>query len=160
MPKGILNGPELIELLAPKVCVVETSNFGSRGGSAAGFNGLSFFFHSFVNCSITAAWISVNFGLSCRAFERASNESLSTAISCAVGEILWVKAISRTVSWNWTKDGAFDSARRGDSCVGFWLEYTRWLPRYCGVFGGSKVTALPALYAPTLTFPPTTKHLK
>ena len=159
MSKGIPNGSELSELFAPKVCVVETSDFGSRGGSAAGFNGLSFFFHSFMNCSTTAAWISVKFGLFCRAFERASNESLGIAISCLVVEILWVEAISRTASWNWMKDGSFDRARRGDSCVGFWLEYTRWLPRYCGVFGGSKVTALPALYAPTLTFPPTTKHL-
>src|ERR1700761_1915985 len=107
MPNGMPNGPELIALFAPKVCVVETSNFGSRGGSAAGFNGLSFFFYSFVNFSTTAAWISLNFGLSCRAFERASNESLGIAISFVVGEILWVKAISRTVSWNWMKDGAF-----------------------------------------------------
>src|SRR6202012_1110332 len=100
MQKGVPNGPELNELFAPKVCVVETPDFGSRGGSAAGFNGLSFFFHSFMNCSIKAAWISLNFGLSCRAFERASNESLGIAISFVVGEILWVKAISRTVSWN------------------------------------------------------------
>ena len=125
MPKGIPNGQELNELFAPKVCVVKTPDFGSGGGSAAGFNGLSFFFHSFLNCSITAAWIFVNFGLYCRGFRRASNESLGVAISCAVVEILWVKAISRTASWNWTKDGAFDRARRGDSCVGFWSEYTR-----------------------------------
>src|SRR5579862_5506595 len=130
MPNGVPNGPELIELFAPKVCVVKTSNFGSRGGSAAGFNGLSFFFHSFVNCSTTAAWISLNFGLSCRAFERASNESLGIARSCTVGEILWVKAILRTASWNRAKDDSFDRARRGDSWVGFWLEYTRWLLRY------------------------------
>src|ERR1700761_4677486 len=114
MPKGILNGPELIELFAPKVCVVETSNFGSRGGLAAGFNGLSFFFYSFVNCSITAAWISLNFGSFCWSIRRASNESLGVAISCVVVEILWVEAISRTVSWNWMNDGAFDRARRGD----------------------------------------------
>ena len=44
MPKGIPNGPELIELFTLKVCVVETPDFGSGGGSAAGFNGLSFFF--------------------------------------------------------------------------------------------------------------------
>src|ERR1700744_3525761 len=130
MPKGIPNGPELNELFAPKVCVVERSNFGSGGGSAAGFNGLSFFFYSFLNSSTTAAWISVKFGLFCRAFERGSNESFSVAISCVVVEILWVKAISRTASWNWMNDGAFDRARRGDSCVGFWLEYTRWLLRY------------------------------
>src|SRR5579862_143240 len=130
MPKGIPNGPELIELFVPKVCVVETSDFGSGGGSAAGFNGLSFFFYSLVNFSTTARWISVNFGLSCRSFERASNESLGIAISCVVVEILWVKAISRTASWNRTNDGAFDRARRGDSCVGFGLEYTRWLLRY------------------------------
>ena len=130
MPKGIPNGPQLIELFTLKVCVVETPDFGSGGGSAAGFNGLSFFFYSFVNCSTTAAWISVNFGSSCRSFERASNESLSVAISFVVGEILWVKAISRTVSWNWTKEDSFDRARRGDSWVGFWLEYTWWLLRY------------------------------
>src|SRR5579862_4081280 len=120
MPKGILNGRELIELFAPKVCVVETPDFGFGGGSAAGFNGLSFFFHSLVNCSTTAAWIFVKFGLFCRYFQRASNESLGIAISCVVVEILWVKTISRTVSWNWMKDGTFDSARRGDSWVGFW----------------------------------------
>src|SRR5579862_7581693 len=136
MPKGIPNGPELNELFAPKVCVVERSNFGSGGGSAAGFNGLSFFFYSFVNCSITAAWISLSFGLYCRAYRRASNESLGIAISRAVGEILWVKAILRTVSWNWMKDGAFDSARRGDSCVGFGLGNTRWLLRYLRCFVG------------------------
>ena len=117
MPNGIPNGPELIALFAPKVCVVETLDFGSGGGSAAGFNGLSFFFYSFVNCSTTAAWISVKFGLSCRAFERASNESFSVAISFVVNEILWVKAISRTVSWNWMNDGAFDRDRRGESWV-------------------------------------------
>src|SRR5579862_6069997 len=121
IPKSISNGLELIELLTPKVCVVETPDFGSRGGSAAGFNGLSFFFYSFLNFSTTAAWISVKFGSFCRAFERASNESLGVAISCAVVEILWVEAISRTVSWNWMKDGSFDSARRGDSYVGFWF---------------------------------------
>src|SRR5579862_2709667 len=120
MPKGIPNGPKFIELFAPKVCVVETSDFGSRGGSAAGFNGLSFFFYSFLNCSTTAAWIFVKFGLSCRGVRRASNESLGIAISCVVGEILWVKAISRTVSWNRTKDDSFDRAWRGDSWVGFW----------------------------------------
>src|SRR6201996_4684543 len=107
MPKGIPNGRESIEQFTPKVCVVETPDFGSGGGSAAGFNGLSFFFYSFVNYSTTAAWISLYFGLYCRAFERASNESLGIAISFVVGEILWVKAISRTVSWNWMKDGAF-----------------------------------------------------
>src|ERR1700744_4080024 len=117
MPKGVPNGLELNALFAPKVCVVETPDFGSGGGSAAGFNCLSFFFYSFVNFSTTAAWILVKFGLFCRAFERASNESLSVAISCAVVEILWVKAISRTAAWNWTKDGAFDSARRGHSWV-------------------------------------------
>ena len=125
MPKGVPNGLELNALFAPKVCVVETPDFGSGGGSAAGFNGLSFFFYSFVNCSITAAWISAKFGLSCRPFERASNESFIASISCVVVEILWVKAILGTVSWNWTKDGAFDRARRGDSWVGFWSEYTR-----------------------------------
>src|SRR5579862_7095866 len=104
MPKGIPNNPELNELFAPKVCVVETSDFGSGGGSAAGFNGLSFFFYSFIDCSTTAAWISVKYGLFCRPFERASNESLGVAISLVVVEILWVKAISRTVSWNWIKD--------------------------------------------------------
>src|SRR5579862_8020684 len=130
MPNGVPNEPELSALFTPKVCVVERPDFGSGGGSAAGFNGLSFFFHSFVNCSITAAWISVNFGLSCRAFERASNESLGIAISCVVIEILWVKAILGTASWNRAKDGAFDRAWRGDSCVGFGLEYTRWLLRY------------------------------
>ena len=144
MPKGIPNGPELIELFTPKVCVVETSDFGSGGGSAAGFNGLSFFFYSFVNFSTTARWISVNFGLSCRSFERASNESMGVAISCVVGEILWVKAISRTVSWNWTKDGSFDRAWRGDSCVGFWWRNTWWLLRYlrCFVVGGESVEGL------------------
>src|SRR5579862_8709055 len=111
MPNGVPNGPELIELFAPKVCVVETSDFRSGGGSAAGFNGLSFFFHSFLNCSITAAWIFVKFGLSCRGFRRASNESLDVAISCAVVEILWVKAILGTAAWNWMNDGAFDRAR-------------------------------------------------
>src|SRR5579862_6807771 len=138
MPKGIPNGPELIELFTPKVCVVETPDFGSGGGLAAGFNGLSFFFYSFVNCSTTARWISVKFGLPCRAFRRASNESLGVARSCVVGEILWVKAILRTASWNWTKDGAFDSTRRGDSCVGFWLENIWWLLRYlrCLLVGG------------------------
>src|ERR1700761_6803978 len=120
MPNGIPNGPELIELFAPKVCVVETPDFGAGGGSAAGFNGLSFFFYSFLNCSITAAWNSVNFGLYCRSFRRASNESLGVAISCVVGEILWVKAISRTAAWNRAKDDSFDRARRGDSWVGFW----------------------------------------
>src|SRR5579862_6139379 len=130
MPKGIPNNPELNELFAPKVCVVETSILRSGGGSAAGFNGLSFFFYSFVEFSTTAAWIFVKFGLSCRSFERASNESLGVAISCAVGEILWVKAILGTASWNRTKDDSFDRAWRGDSCVGFWLEYTRWLLRY------------------------------
>src|SRR5579862_6860703 len=106
MPKGILNGPELNALFTLKVCVVETPDFGSGGCSAAGFNGLSFFFYSFLNYSTTARWIFVNFGLYCRSFERASNESLGVVISCAVAEILWVKAISRTVSWNWMKDGA------------------------------------------------------
>src|SRR5579862_2921175 len=130
MPKGVPKDLELNSLFTPKVCVVETSDFGSGGGLAAGFNGLSFFFYSFLNSSITAAWISVKFGLFCRAFQRASNESLIVAISCTVVEILWVKAISRTAAWNWTKDGAFDSAWRGDSWVGFWLEYTRWLLRY------------------------------
>src|SRR5579862_2371102 len=134
MPKGIPNGPELNELFAPKVGVVETSDFGSGGGSAAGFNGLSFFFYSFVNYSTTAAWISVNFGLYCRSFERASNKSLGMARSCVVGEILWVKAISRTVSWNWMNDGSFDRARRGDSCVGFWWGMGRWLLRYLRCF--------------------------
>src|SRR5579862_9096671 len=105
MPKGIPNGPELIELFTAKVCVVETSNFGSGGGLAAGFNGLSFFFHSFLNYSTTARWISVNFGSSFRSFRRASNESFIASISCVVGEILWVKAISRTAAWNWIKDG-------------------------------------------------------
>src|SRR5579862_8652292 len=108
MPNGVPKDPELSALFTLKVCVVETSDFGSGGGSAAGFNGLSFFFYSFLNFSITAAWISVKFGLSCRAFERASNESLGVAISCVLAEILWVKAISRTVSWNWMKDGALD----------------------------------------------------
>src|SRR5579862_270960 len=124
MPKGIPNGPELIELFAPKVCVVETLDFGSGGGLAAGFNGLSFFFYSFANYSTTAAWISINFGLFCRSFERASNESLGVSISCVVVEILWVKAISRTAAWNWMNDGSFDRARRGDSWAVFWLEYT------------------------------------
>src|ERR1700761_5424053 len=138
MPNGIPNGPELIELFAPKVCVVETSDFGSGGGSAAGFNGLSFFFYSFVNCSTTAAWISVNFGFSCRGIRRASNESFIASISCVVVEKLWVKAISRTAAWNWMKDGAFDRARRGDSCVGFGWGNTRWLLRYlrCLLVGG------------------------
>src|SRR5579862_7822584 len=108
MPKGIPNGPELIDLFTLKVCVVETSDFGSGGGSAAGFNGLSFFFHSLMNFSITAAWISVKFGLYCRAFQCASNESLGITISCVVAEILWVKAIFGTASWNRAKDGAFD----------------------------------------------------
>ena len=117
IPNGIPNGPELNELFTPKVCVVERPDFGSGGGSAAGFNGLSFFFYSFVNCSTTAAWNSVNFGSYCRSFERASNESLGIAISCVVGEILWVKAISRTAAWNWMKDDSFDRARRGDSWV-------------------------------------------
>src|SRR5579862_5804628 len=130
MPKGIPNGQELVELFAPKVCVVETPDFRSGGGSAAGFNGLSFFFYSFVEFSTTARWISVKFGLYCRAIRRASNESLGVAISCVVVEILWVKAILGTASWNWTKDGAFDRARRGDSWVGFWLGNTRWLLRY------------------------------
>src|SRR5579862_7613999 len=130
MPNGIPNGLELNELFAPKVCVVETLDFGSGGGSAAGFNGLSFFFYSLVNSSTTARWISVNFGSSCRSFQRASNESFIASISCVVVEILWVKAILRTASWNWTKDGAFDRARRGDSLVGFGLEYTWWLLRY------------------------------
>src|SRR5579862_1010102 len=132
MPKGIPNGPELIELFTLKVCVVETPDFGSRGGSAAGFNGLSFFFYSFVNYSTTAAWISVKFGLFCRAFERASNESFIVSISFAVVEILWVKAISRTAAWNWMNDGSFDRARRGDSCVVFMWGNVRWLPRYRG----------------------------
>src|ERR1700761_552405 len=125
MPNGVPNGPEFIELFTPKVCVVKTLNFGSGGGSAAGFNGLSFFFHSFLNCSITAAWIFENFSLFCRPFQRASNESLSVAISCVVVEILWVKAISRTVSWNWTKDDSFDRAWRADSTVGFWWRNAR-----------------------------------
>ena len=127
--------------------MVETPDFGSGGGSAAGFNGLSFFFHSFLNCSTAAAWISVNFGLFCRSFERASNESLDVAISCVVIEILWVKAISRTAAWNWTKDGAFDSAWRGDSCVGFGLEYSRWLLRYlrCLLVGGESAEGVEAL---------------
>src|SRR5579862_698316 len=124
MPKSIPNGSELNELFTSKVCVVETLDFGVGGRSAAGFNGLSFFFYSFVNCSTTAAWISVNFGLYCRSFERASNESLGIAISCVVVEILWVKAISRTAAWNWMNDGSFDRARRGDSWAVFWLEYT------------------------------------
>src|SRR5579862_7396452 len=98
MPKGIPNRPELNELFAPKVCVVETLDFGSGGGLAAGFNGLSFFFYSLVNCSTTAAWISLKFGLICRGFQRASNESLGVAISSVVGEILWVKAISGTAA--------------------------------------------------------------
>src|ERR1700744_3581688 len=136
MPNGVPKDPELSTLFAPKVCVVGTPDFGSGGGLAAGFNGLSFFFYSFLNCSITAAWISVKFGLFCRSFRRASNESLGVAISCVVDEILWVKAILRTASWNWMNDGAFDRAWRGDSWVGFGLEYTRWLLRYCGVFGG------------------------
>src|SRR5579862_8060133 len=139
MPNGVPNGPELIELFAPKVCVVETSDFRSGGGSAAGFNGLSFFFHSYLNCSITAAWIFVKFGLSCRGFRRASNKSFIVPRSCVVGEILWVKAISRTVSWNWMNDGSFDRARRGDSCVEFWWGYTRWLLRYSGVCCGWRV---------------------
>src|SRR5579862_1876364 len=130
MPKGVPNDSELNELFTSKVCVVETSDFGSGGGSAAGFNGLSFFFYSLVNFSATAAWISVKFGSSFRSSRRASNESLGIAISCVVGEILWVKAILRTASWNRTKDGLFDRAWRGDACVGFWLEYTRWLLRY------------------------------
>src|SRR5579862_9657143 len=130
MPKGIPSGPELIELFTLKVCVVETLDFRSGGGSAAGFNGLSFFFYSFLNYSITAAWISVKFGLSCRGIRRASNESLGIAISCVVAEILWVKAILRTVSWNWMNDGSFDSARRGDSCVGFVWGNVRRLLRY------------------------------
>ena len=118
--------------------MVETPDFGSRGGSAAGFNGLSFFFYSFVNCSITAAWISVKFGLFCRSFRRASNESLGVAISCVVGEILWVKAILGTAAWNWMNDGSFDRARRGDSWVGFWWGNGRWLLRYlrCLLVGG------------------------
>src|ERR1700744_4929230 len=115
MPKDVPNGRELNELFAPKVCVVETPDFGFGGGSAAGFNGLSFFFYSLVNFSTTAAWISVKFGLYCRAFERASNESLGIARSCVVVEILWVKAILGTAAWNWTKDGSFDRAWRGDS---------------------------------------------
>src|ERR1700761_7158146 len=130
MLNGVPNGSELIELFTPKVCVVETSDFRSGGGSAAGFNGLSFFFYSFLNCSTTARWISVNFGSYCRAYQRASNESLGIAISCVVAEILWVKAILRTASWNRAKDDSFDRARRGGSWVGFWLEYTRWLLRY------------------------------
>src|SRR5579862_4915650 len=117
MPKGIPSGPELIELFTLKVCVVETLDFGSGGCSAAGFNGLSFFFYSFLNYSTTARWISLNFGLFCRAIQRASNESLDIAISCVVTEILWVKAILGTVSWNWMKDGSFDRARRGDYWV-------------------------------------------
>src|SRR6201996_3903153 len=117
MLNGIPNSAELTELFAPKVCVVETPDFGSRGGSAAGFNGLSFFFYSFVNCSTTAAWISVKFGLFCRSIRRASNESLGIAISCVVAEILWVKEILGTAAWNWMNDGAFDRARRGDSTV-------------------------------------------
>src|SRR5579862_8938068 len=138
MPNGIPNGLELIALFTPKVCVVETPDFGFGGGSAAGFNGLSFFFHSLVNFSTTATWISVKFGSSFRSFRRASNESFGVAISLVVGEILWVKAILGTASWNRAKDGAFDRARRGDSCVGFGLEYTRWLLRYlrCLLVGG------------------------
>src|ERR1700744_882752 len=138
MPNGVPKDQELSALFTSKVCVVERPDFGARGGSAAGFNGLSFFFHSFLNCSITAAWISVNFGLFCRAFERASNESLGVAISCVVFEILWVKAISRTAAWNWMKDDSFDRARRGDSWVGFGWEYIRWLLRYlrCLLVGG------------------------
>ena len=138
MPNGVPKDPELSALFAPKVCVVGTPDFGSGGGSAAGFNGLSFFFYSFVNFSTTARWISVKFGLSCRSFERASNESLGIAISCVVGEILWVKAISRTAAWNWMKDDSFDRARRGDSWVGFGWEYIRWLLRYlrCLLVGG------------------------
>src|SRR6201996_1141080 len=120
MPKGIPKGPEFIALFTLKDCVVETLDFGSGGGSAAGFNGLSFFFYSFVNNSTTARWISVNFGSYCRAFQRASNESLGVAISCIVVEILWVKAILGTASWNRAKGGAFDRARRGDSWVGVW----------------------------------------
>src|SRR5579862_6690874 len=127
MPNGVPKDPELNALFTSKVCVVETPDFGSRGGSAAGFNGLSFFFYSLVNYSTTAAWISVKYGSFCRPIRRASNKSLGVAISCAVGEILWVKAISRTAAWNWMKDGAFDRARRGDSWVGFWLGNTRWL---------------------------------
>src|SRR5579862_5054473 len=130
MPKGIPNGPELNALFTLKVCVVETPDFGSGGGSAAGFNGLSFFFHSFVNFSTTARWISVKYGSSFRSFRRASNESLGVAISCVVGEILWVKAISRTAAWNRTNDGAFDRAWRGDSWVGFWWGRVHWLLRY------------------------------
>src|ERR1700753_3668004 len=110
MPKGVPNVLELTELFTLKVCVVETPDFGSGGGSAAGFNGLSFFFYSFVNFSTTAAWISIKFGLSCRGFRRASNESLGVAVSCVVGEILWVKAILRTAAWNRMKDGSFDRA--------------------------------------------------
>src|SRR6201996_30980 len=125
MPKSIPNGPELIELFAPQVCVVETPDFGVGGGSAAGFNGLSFFFYSLVNSSTTARWISVKFGLFCRSFKRASNKSLGIAISCVVAEILWVKAILRTVSWNRMNDGSFDRAWRGDSWVGFWWGNTR-----------------------------------
>src|SRR6201996_256348 len=140
MPNGIPNGPELSALFTSKVCVVETPDFGSGGGSAAGFNGLSFFFYSLVNYSTTAAWISVKFGSSCRAFQRASNESLGVVISCVVAEKLWVKAILGTASWNRAKDGAFDRARRGDSCVGFGLEYTWWLLRYlrCLLVGGER----------------------
>src|SRR5579862_882469 len=138
MPNGIPNGPEFIELFTSKVCVVETPDFRSGGGSAAGFNGLSFFFYSFLNYSTTAAWISVKFGLFCRSFQRASNESLGIAISCVVDEILWVKAILGTASWNRAKDGAFDRAWRGDSWVGFGLGNTRWLLRYlrCLFVGG------------------------
>src|SRR5579862_5635911 len=152
MPNGIPNEPELNALFAPKVCVVETSDFGAGGGSAAGFNGLSFFFYSFVNCSTTAAWISVNFGLSCRAFERASNESLGVAISCVVGEILWVKAISRTAAWNWMKDGSFDRAWRGDSWVEFWWGNVRWLLRYlrCLLWVESRRSVGPLTLRPTL----------
>src|SRR5579862_4611847 len=130
MPNGVPKDPELSALFAPKVCVVETSDFGSGGGSAAGFNGLSFFFYSFLNCSTTARWISVKFGLYCRSFQRASNKSFIVPRSFVVGEILWVEAILRTVSWNWMNDGSFDRARRGDSWVGFWWGNTRWLLRY------------------------------
>src|SRR5579862_9020064 len=134
MLNGVPKDRELIALFTAKVCVVEPSDFGSGGGSAAGFNGLSFFFYSFLNISITAAWIFVKFGLPCRGFRRASNESLGVAISCLVCEILWVKAILRTVSWNWMNDDSFDRARRGDSCVGFWWGNTRWLLRYLRCF--------------------------
>src|ERR1700761_9339326 len=160
MPKGIPNGRESIEQFTPKVCVVETPDFGSGGGSAAGFNGLSFFFYSFMNCSTTAAWISGKFCFSCRSFERASNESLGVAISCVVGEILWVEAISRTVSWNWTKDDSFDRAWRGDSWVGFWWGNTRWLLRYLRCLLWWKVGRRSGVEAEPLTLRRQNIHLR